>query len=329
MEYIRAVLVQIPADRVEEASRPDGLLAELDGHRSHLQQQTGFRGMRITRSSGPEGDMLLAVETRWQDESALAEYAAREPSVTSIIDKHRDVTVANSLQVSDAPATEATPAEGRRDVSERLVLPLLIPMGIFVFAVLVIYGLSRIYLEIPNDVATPLALGIAIAILAVSWYLASNPQVPRWQIGGIVLVAVGLLLGGGIYAGVHEDKGEGAEAAPPAAEAPAEQPTRAASPVAGEAAAVLDISAINITYSTDTLEAPADKPFIISFENQENLPHNVSIYTDDTASDPLFVGDIFSGPDTRDYEVSSLPPGQYFFRCDVHPTQMTGTLIVK
>jgi hypothetical protein len=24
-----------------------------------------------------------------------------------------------------------------------------------------------------------------------------------------------------------------------------------------------------------------------------------------------------------------LPPGTYFFRCDVHPTQMTGTFMVK
>jgi plastocyanin len=141
------------------------------------------------------------------------------------------------------------------------------------------------------------------------------------------VVAVALLLGGGIYAGVHEEKGatEAAVASPTAEASPAAETT----PAAGAPAATLQISAINIEYNTDRLEAPADEPFVIAFENQENVPHNVSIYTDDSASEPLFVGEIFTGPDSRDYEVSSLPAGEYFFRCDVHPVQMTGTLVVQ
>ena len=29
------------------------------------------------------------------------------------------------------------------------------------------------------------------------------------------------------------------------------------------------------------------------------------------------------------YDVPALEPGTYFFRCDVHPGQMTGTFVVK
>jgi hypothetical protein len=42
----------------------------------------------------------------------------------------------------------------------------------------------------------------------------------------------------------------------------------------------------------------------------------------------LFVGEVFSGPDVVTYEVPALDAGTYFFRCDVHPTTMTGTFLV-
>lgn len=328
MEYIRAVLVQIPATSMDEAARPDGLLAELDEHQRFLQEQPGFLGMRITRSINPEGNVLLVVETRWQDEAGLAQYGAQEPNAASIITKYDHLTVAGSLQVSDMEDLAAAPGRAPSEVTERLALPLLVPLGIFVFAILIVYGLSRIYLEVPNDVATGLALGIAVGILGVSWYLASNPYVPRWQIGSIFVLAVALLLGGGIYAGVHEEEGatEAAAASPTAEASPAAETT----PAADAPSVTLNISAVNIAFDTDRLEAPADQPFIISFENQENQPHNVSIYTDDSATEPLFVGEIFSGPDrTVDYEIPPLPAGEYFFRCDVHPVQMTGTLVVE
>jgi plastocyanin len=43
----------------------------------------------------------------------------------------------------------------------------------------------------------------------------------------------------------------------------------------------------------------------------------------------LFRGDLVTGPATKDYTFPAPPPGSYFFHCDVHPTQMHGTLVVK
>jgi hypothetical protein len=59
------------------------------------------------------------------------------------------------------------------------------------------------------------------------------------------------------------------------------------------------------------------------------VPHNVSIYTDSSASQPLFTGKLVTGPTTVDYQVPALKPGTCFFRCDVHPTQVFGTFVVK
>ena len=82
-------------------------------------------------------------------------------------------------------------------------------------------------------------------------------------------------------------------------------------------------------FSTDCLAAPADTPFTIAFDNKDvGVPHNVAIFTDDTATKALFTGEMVTGPKKVTYEVKALPAGTYFFRCDVHPTTMSGTFVV-
>jgi len=108
------------------------------------------------------------------------------------------------------------------------------------------------------------------------------------------------------------------------AEQQAARPTPTSTPII-----TLEIAAKDIRFDKDTLEAPAGEPFAIKFNNQDvGVPHNVAIYTDDSAAEALFVGEIFSGPETETYQVPSLETGSYFFRCDVHPT-MIGALVVK
>lgn len=92
----------------------------------------------------------------------------------------------------------------------------------------------------------------------------------------------------------------------------------------------LEVVAKDVAFDSDCLASPASKAFTIAFDNRDpGVPHNVAIYTDSTASTPLFVGDTFSGPDVVTYAVHALDGGTYFFRCDVHPAQMTGTFVVK
>lgn len=75
------------------------------------------------------------------------------------------------------------------------------------------------------------------------------------------------------------------------------------------------------------LAAPAD-PFTLAFVNEDSgVDHNVAIYTDDSASRSIFVGDDITGPDEITYEVPALDAGSYYFRCDIHPV-MDGTLEV-
>jgi plastocyanin len=89
----------------------------------------------------------------------------------------------------------------------------------------------------------------------------------------------------------------------------------------------LTISAKDLAFATNTLSAPAGKPFQIAFDNQESAPHNIAIYRDGSASEKLFGSDPFSGPALVRYDVPPLAAGTYFFRCDVHPN-MSGQLTV-
>jgi cytochrome c oxidase subunit 2 len=84
------------------------------------------------------------------------------------------------------------------------------------------------------------------------------------------------------------------------------------------------LSALNIAFEQTELTVPANVPFKIAFENKDaGTPHNVNI-KDATGAD-VFKGEIFSGVDTRTYDIPALAPGSYPFTCTVHPN-MTGTI---
>lgn len=75
-----------------------------------------------------------------------------------------------------------------------------------------------------------------------------------------------------------------------------------------------------------SLTVSAGETIGLAFENEdEGVPHNVAVYEDDSAAQSLFVGDLVEGPTSVTYDVPALEPGEYYFRCDVHP-QMNGTL---
>jgi hypothetical protein len=90
----------------------------------------------------------------------------------------------------------------------------------------------------------------------------------------------------------------------------------------------LDITAQDTSFLTNCLVGPASQPFDLTFDNEaQGITHNVGIY-DEQGGTELFAGAVFPGIATQTYHVDvSLDPGTYFFQCDVHPTEMTGTFV--
>jgi plastocyanin len=115
-------------------------------------------------------------------------------------------------------------------------------------------------------------------------------------------------------------------APPPSSPSATPTPTETGPPPCEPSGSDLAIAALDVAFDTDCLAAPAGEPFTINFDNQDTLPHNVAIYTEQ-GGEQLFSGEIITGPATMAYEVPALDPGVYFFQCDVHPN-MTGTFVV-
>jgi plastocyanin len=121
-----------------------------------------------------------------------------------------------------------------------------------------------------------------------------------------------------------EQKIAEAEATPPPAPSgqPSGQPGQPGAPP-------LAITALNVAFDVQALSAPADTPFQIAFDNQDNaIPHNVAIHEGSPTGPEVFRGEVFPGPDQRTYDVPPLPAGEYGFICTVHPN-MAGTLTVQ
>lgn len=123
--------------------------------------------------------------------------------------------------------------------------------------------------------------------------------------------------------GVSAAPSAGASAAPSGGASAAPSGSAPSGPSSGTS---IDIAALNIAFDKSELEAPADEPFQIVFANNDaGVPHNVEIK--DSAGTSIFKGEIFSGVETRTYDVPALAAGSYTFICTVHPN-MAGTLTV-
>ena len=79
------------------------------------------------------------------------------------------------------------------------------------------------------------------------------------------------------------------------------------------------LAAVDVAFDQETLVVPADRPFVLVFENRDSLQHNVSIFADAALQQRRFEGVLFAGPATRWYPVPALAAGKYVFVCDLHP----------
>jgi plastocyanin len=105
-------------------------------------------------------------------------------------------------------------------------------------------------------------------------------------------------------------------------------PSGAACAVA-DATNTIELSAKDLKFSAPCMEAVAGTPITITFTNNESVPHDVAVYTDNTKSQELVRGDIITGPNaTTTVTVPAQEPGQLFFECTIHAA-MNGALVVK
>lgn len=186
---------------------------------------------------------------------------------------------------------------------DRLVLPVLLPLGILVVIAAALYGFSRILLALPPTAATATALAAASGIVVVSAVAASRRQVRLSTILAMLGATAGIaMLAGGIALAVAPEEGEEGEGERP----------------------IVALAAFNIAFEPTSLTVPADEAFTIRFNNRDaGIQHNVDIFDNpEFTGTALFEGELITGVREIDYPVAPLAPGGYFFRCIVHPTMV-------
>jgi plastocyanin len=96
----------------------------------------------------------------------------------------------------------------------------------------------------------------------------------------------------------------------------------------------ITLSASNLAFNTNTITVQHGSSVSIKFTNNDNgIQHNFALYqsgsASGTATGPIYVGQFISGVSSITYTFAApSSPGTYFFRCDSHPTMMTGSFIV-
>ena len=163
------------------------------------------------------------------------------------------------------------------------------------------------------------------------------------------VLAIGALTGLALFMGAcggYEVAGDAATPEPtkttlrsgsPTAEAtsattptPPPAPATPTLPPAPATPAELTLVAESVQFKQRSLAASAG-PVTIAFENHDNgIPHNVHVFVGGDASGAS-VGstEIETGAVQQTLELGDLAPGSYFYQCDVHPSQMMGTLTVS
>lgn len=93
----------------------------------------------------------------------------------------------------------------------------------------------------------------------------------------------------------------------------------------------INITASDLAFNTSTITVPAGADVVVNFNNMDaTIDHNFAVYTDSSATTNIFKGEVVTGPVMTTYTFTApSTPGTYFFRCDIHPAQMTGRFIVK
>ena len=91
----------------------------------------------------------------------------------------------------------------------------------------------------------------------------------------------------------------------------------------------LSLTASNISWNKYCLAVPENTPFTVNITNEDvGIEHNFSIYDSFFENKRFFTSPKITGVANEVLDVSGLPPGHYYFQCDVHGPAMSGAFIV-
>jgi len=140
-----------------------------------------------------------------------------------------------------------------------------------------------------------------------------------------LVVGAALVLGVTACGGDNESSGGATSRATTQAAGATNAGTGAA---AGETS--FQVVAKDFSFTPETFDVAAGKDVTITLNNQGSATHTLTVYRDDGPTEPV------AGADTRNVSggskgelTATFAAGEYYFRCERHPTQMQGEFDAK
>jgi plastocyanin len=192
--------------------------------------------------------------------------------------------------------------------------PLAYPLLAVLFGGSLVWSFSRVLLAVGKDQAVAIAILMALNILVASALIAYGSRVrrrpaalPFLALAVMAVIAIGLVAN---FA--YGDRG----------------PEKKEGEAKGQ---TVSVTAQGTKFLETDLTLTAGADVTLDFDNKDSgTQHNIAIFKGPDANAPvLFRGSFVTGPKVAHYTFKAPQPGKYFFRCDVHPQQMTGTITVN
>jgi plastocyanin len=193
---------------------------------------------------------------------------------------------------------------------DRLVLPILIPVAVAGVIFLLIFSASRVLLALEAHYATPLALLLALGILAVSALLATGPRISRSLLYLLTAVPASAVIAVGLYLAVRPGEEAAAGTGGPA-------------PVT----AVTMIATDN-KFSLTEITIPVNTEITFTLENKGQAIHNWHVLNLKDKDGKDITTQLLSGGKSETIKFTVTQTGTFDFLCDVHPVEMRGKLTV-
>lgn len=91
----------------------------------------------------------------------------------------------------------------------------------------------------------------------------------------------------------------------------------------------ITLTAQHITWDKGCIAAAANKPIQVTIINKDaGIAHNFAIWQNSKLKHRIYVTSNVTGPATKTFTAPALPPGKYYFQCDIHGPAMSGTLVI-
>lgn len=368
--FTQVVTFAVAEGRLAAARASGGILAAIESADSTLRDLAGFLDLRIIAAPAETGPSQTLVETTWSDREGLATYEETRRTILDLVAQHPDDVVPGSVQVFDMEVVRDTKEMSVKFGlgPAFAIFGALIVGGFMVGAGLTAF--QKESTAAPAATATPGGNGGGGGLTVVAtdnkFDVASLTAPPNTSVtvtfkndgkvkhnvhfydkkdgNTLATGAEGAILDGGktetltfttpaagsyyFQCDLHPDQMNGKFEVKEGAAVPGGGGAAAGG---GAASGATKVVATDNQFDKKTLDAAAGKEFVVDFQNNGKIKHNLHFY-DKQNGNTLATGAegaIIDGGKSETLKFTPPGPGTFWYQCDLHPDQMNGKLNVK